>query len=71
MEKIITVDYFAKDRTRWGIQYIPWSEVERVLKGEIKRKFLSSLIGTKPSNNKGVSIIVMDKFLKDYYNIKD
>lgn len=70
MDRVITVKFFAITRDRWGIQYISWSEVDRVLKGDIKQKFLTSLIGQK-INKIGVYPGVMDRFLKKYYNITD
>jgi hypothetical protein len=71
MNKIITINFFARDKTRWGIEYIPWREIERVMPKEMKRGFISSLIGTKQTNKDGVEISLLNNFLKDYYNLKE
>lgn len=70
MDKIVTVKFFAITSDRWGIKYISWSEIDRVLSGDIKQKFISSIMGQK-KHKIGVYPNVMDKFLKKYYNIID
>ncbi len=71
MDKIITINFFARDKTKWGLQYISWREIERVMPKEMKRDFISSLIGTKQTNKDGVEISLLDNFLKNYYNLKE
>jgi hypothetical protein len=70
MNEIITIKFFAVTPDRWGVNYISWSEIDRVLKGDVKQKFITSLIGKK-RNKIGVFPGVLERFLIDYYHIKD
>jgi len=70
MDNIITIKFFATTSDRWGVKYISWSEIDRVLKGDVKQKFLSSIIGQKRYKI-GVFPGVMERFLREYYNITD
>jgi hypothetical protein len=70
MNNIITIDFFALTDDLHGIKYVSWKEIDRVLQGEMKREFISSIMCKKP-HKIGVQRGEMKNFLKKYYNLKD